>query len=763
MADERELGLQQRAKELLTKRLAETAEWGEAWTVEQYDLVFKAVEFASKSGVGDARDEVGALSLFNDLQEKVKAYEVAEGSRRAQEKFRRDQEECKAWVAKLAQFDKTVREAKMCVGELKKRSWDEATAEPDLNGPLMTPAVKNNASKALWLFPDKLHVAQRGLQALPENRKAMSAPALRTRMPPIVTAMLELAAVIDEVEAVVQAEVQRRVDIEARAVRALRDEALLQREAKAGRMLKQRKAANTLTSASDQYKVFHKQKQEQRKADHKEAAKAHAQRKKESVLAKARMEAELKMMREPTETAADRFADDLFGIPSPPQRIRYLTTAATEATEAEDDEAAAAAVEGPADEGGEEEEEEDDEEAAFSLGEVDEEARRAAAEALAKQRELEEERQQREAAVRKLREQEAAKAARVRAAEIAQELAALEEGSDDGEDEKEHRHSARVEIKKYQKNSAPNDSWDVWRAGRMGDLAMLKNFLLVRGTRLLDKHNLEDPTQGGRTLLHTAAYFGHEKMVAWLLLLGCNVDVLDTAHSRTTPLHEAARANRVGVCRVLLRHGASIQAQDSAGYTALHWAAKRGCGTLFHSLCDFAQKYCPGALADAFYTRTNAGKIPSNLAANGTVLAICDHMCVEIEAAMLPAALEAQSAMPSTGSVRAGAGMGGVALPNEPAVVEAGPRKSTSKSTRKISAAEAQRRRYGREREAVERKVIVHHIDVDGDGSIDQVVAQEVRTGFVTATAASSERAPAVSLAALGILDDEDHDSFFLR
>ena len=166
MADERELGLQQRAKELLTKRLAETAEWGEAWTVEQYDLVFKAVEFASKSGVGDVRDEVGALSLFNDLQEKVKAYEVAEGSRRAQEKFRRDQEECKAWVAKLAQFDKTVREAKMCVGELKKRSWDEATAEPDLNGPLMTPAVKNNASKALWLFPDKLHVAQRGLQAL---------------------------------------------------------------------------------------------------------------------------------------------------------------------------------------------------------------------------------------------------------------------------------------------------------------------------------------------------------------------------------------------------------------------------------------------------------------------------------------------------------------------------------------------------------------------------------------------------------------------
>ena len=81
------------------------------------------------------------------------------------------------------------------------------------------------------------------------------------------------------------------------------------------------------------------------------------------------------------------------------------------------------------------------------------------------------------------------------------------------------------------------------------------------------------------TPLHEASegYFTFRKIprlpdVARLLLeRGTDVNVLDD--DNVTPLHVAARNERVGVVRVLLEHGANVAAEDKKGSTPLHEAA----------------------------------------------------------------------------------------------------------------------------------------------------------------------------------------------
>ncbi|HEX7243576.1 MAG TPA: ankyrin repeat domain-containing protein, partial [Longimicrobiaceae bacterium] len=81
----------------------------------------------------------------------------------------------------------------------------------------------------------------------------------------------------------------------------------------------------------------------------------------------------------------------------------------------------------------------------------------------------------------------------------------------------------------------------------------------------------------GGTLLHFAAYFGHEAAVRLLLERGADVHARSRNAMCNLPLHAALAGplSAAGV-RALLEAGSPPDAKQQAGYTALHAAAMSG-------------------------------------------------------------------------------------------------------------------------------------------------------------------------------------------
>jgi ankyrin repeat protein len=93
---------------------------------------------------------------------------------------------------------------------------------------------------------------------------------------------------------------------------------------------------------------------------------------------------------------------------------------------------------------------------------------------------------------------------------------------------------------------------------------------------LLDcKADIEVRGVGGWTVLHCASVGEHPngfKVARVLLEHGANVNARDSDH--WTPLHAAAARGRVEVIRVLLEYGADVNAKDGHGMTAFRRASK---------------------------------------------------------------------------------------------------------------------------------------------------------------------------------------------
>ncbi|KAL4159600.1 hypothetical protein PRNP1_000177 [Phytophthora ramorum] len=120
----------------------------------------------------------------------------------------------------------------------------------------------------------------------------------------------------------------------------------------------------------------------------------------------------------------------------------------------------------------------------------------------------------------------------------------------------------------------------VWDAVSNNELEMVQNYFLVEGAQMLLRRRHPDAEQGGRSLLHCAAWLGYKAIVELILTTGCDVDVVDSVASMTTALSEAARAGHADVCVSLLRHGANPRRCDSHGDTPFHWAGRQGHGTV---------------------------------------------------------------------------------------------------------------------------------------------------------------------------------------
>src|ERR1700730_10293772 len=80
----------------------------------------------------------------------------------------------------------------------------------------------------------------------------------------------------------------------------------------------------------------------------------------------------------------------------------------------------------------------------------------------------------------------------------------------------------------------------------------------------------------GFTALHLASYLGHQEAAGPLLGRGADPNAEAATPSRVRPLGSAASARAAGIVRLLLEHGAGVDATQEKGVNALHAAAMNG-------------------------------------------------------------------------------------------------------------------------------------------------------------------------------------------
>jgi ankyrin repeat protein len=98
---------------------------------------------------------------------------------------------------------------------------------------------------------------------------------------------------------------------------------------------------------------------------------------------------------------------------------------------------------------------------------------------------------------------------------------------------------------------------------------------IERAERLLDADPalVNEFSPDGWTPLHLAAFFGHAKLVEYLLGKGAVATAVSRNPNENTPLHSALAGNHKFAAGLLLGAGSDINAADGAGWRPIHIAA----------------------------------------------------------------------------------------------------------------------------------------------------------------------------------------------
>ncbi len=142
---------------------------------------------------------------------------------------------------------------------------------------------------------------------------------------------------------------------------------------------------------------------------------------------------------------------------------------------------------------------------------------------------------------------------------------------------------------------------DVFEAATLGDTERLQQ--IVDG----DAGQVHVWSADGFTALHLACFFGQERSARLLLERGADAAAVAQNPMRVQPLHSAAAGRQLGIVRMLLENGASANARQHLGWTALHEAANQGNGEMAEVLLRHGAD--PGLGNDE-------GKTPKDIAAD---------------------------------------------------------------------------------------------------------------------------------------------------
>ncbi len=108
---------------------------------------------------------------------------------------------------------------------------------------------------------------------------------------------------------------------------------------------------------------------------------------------------------------------------------------------------------------------------------------------------------------------------------------------------------------------------DVFESATLGDAQRL-NALLANDQGLAKAFSND-----GFTALHLAAFFGQPAAVEVLLQYAPDVNAVSRNAMKVAVINAAAASRNLGVVKLVLQAGANPDAQQQAGYTALHEAA----------------------------------------------------------------------------------------------------------------------------------------------------------------------------------------------
>lgn len=599
--------------EAVIKAYKENIEFGGDGTWDsttQYAKVLDMLKEASRTGLAEERDEfsLGGPAVVREVQGLVERYERMEGRRRAEANRQRaaaaEAQQLKVKLTLCKQLDQLQDRLK----RLQKTEFTTAVHDKSLNG-LIYDAIEVSTS-----YQEAFTATAAGLDAAPRNPHEKATDVLISKKQQL-TQAAKLKVGIFERE--LQKEIQRRQSADEEARRRIEKE---NEEERARREEEERRRAQEAEDAKNaEQRALEERAELERKLKADYAAKIEAQRQRKIQMEEERkgMEQELTRIREARDRREQEEAERL-------ERWSLMTFASEqdrlEAEAERRDEDAARAME-------EERRRADEAERTSKLRETmerrrkeineqrariaaEEEEARLAALRLAEERaaveaDFQAEREKRERKARLAREAEEAKAR-----DMEMQRAMVDEGDSDTEEEKAARAEARRRLSEYR--------GDVWTACRDNDLATVKAFFLVHGSGLLNEHS-KAYAEGGRTLLHLAAWWGCDEVLRYLVTLGGDVNITDTVCNKATPLFESVRAGRRFMSEFLLESGADIRRVDAHGDTVLHWAARRGWGSLLIGLLRKAERVTPGVSRGLIKVKNIAGKTCQDCAKNETI------------------------------------------------------------------------------------------------------------------------------------------------
>jgi uncharacterized protein len=115
---------------------------------------------------------------------------------------------------------------------------------------------------------------------------------------------------------------------------------------------------------------------------------------------------------------------------------------------------------------------------------------------------------------------------------------------------------------------------DIFEATSLGRVDRVQECL--RDTAAGKSHSIDSHSKDGFTALHFACFFGQPEAASLLIDSGAAVDAVAANPTQVMPLHSAASARNLEAARLLLEHGAPVNARQQGGWVPIHAAAQNG-------------------------------------------------------------------------------------------------------------------------------------------------------------------------------------------